>query len=737
MLTPCPYTYSMSRAATLVALVASAAWTATTSEVVAQLPPPTLTHVDNVNFAGNATLHWEVFSPVGAEEFVQNEIKVFDVDQNALGTQWHIISSEIINGNLVFPTGWVMPSFLYDANQLAHCFVGVQVTVENGVQSVSDPSPFLCQIHLSLEEGAVAGTVELSWNSPYAISGDNAGGDFQVERMNELTGEWEVIATVPDGVFGGAYTDNPGPCAQILIYRIRQMATNGQDIHVSNRADLVIGTAGGESPVVSHVDVENGLAHVYWNFTPEPGTLGYIVYKCLDTGGGAIVAQIDEATTFDALIPTSNAGAEPESYQVAAYDCVDDDGNPNPAGASDCVRSVFLTANQIPCTDRAQLAWIHPLGMEGGVAEYIPQYRENGGAWVSLDTLTGSAQTVVHEGASLTATMEYRVLARGGELQTAASNLVEVSFIYPDAPSPPTMARVSVLDRTRVELVLATDSLAQEVSLYEFQRWDNTDSLWIPLTPKYPANLGFTVTHVDTERNTNENSYRYRAVAYNGCEAVVAQSQEAETILLRGFRSTTPGLFENSLIWTPYDGFAHGLDRYEVIRKTSNEPSVLGQPLATVSAVSENHEDDVGDEMDSPGIFCYQVLALEVPMSDVVPQGAASNWVCLTEDPIVWIPTAFSPNGDDLNDWFPWAPGEANVGFLGEPQGSNPNFRLSVISRWGTLMYQTESIDEPWDGRLDGQLVETGVYVVNVEYLDGEGSWRHQSVHLTVLPGQN
>ena len=107
-----------------------------------QLPPPTFTHVDNVNNAGNATLHWEVFTPVGGEDFVQNEIKVFDLDQNALGNQWHIISSEIINGNLVLPTGWVMPSFLYDANQLAHCFIGVQVTVENGLQSVSDPSRF-------------------------------------------------------------------------------------------------------------------------------------------------------------------------------------------------------------------------------------------------------------------------------------------------------------------------------------------------------------------------------------------------------------------------------------------------------------------------------------------------------------------------------------------------------------------------------------------------------------------
>ncbi|MEC7950110.1 MAG: hypothetical protein VX190_02020, partial [Bacteroidota bacterium] len=150
--------------------------------------PPNLTHVDNVNNAGNATLYWDVFEQQGTEEFVQNEIKVFDLDQNPLGTQWHIISSEIVNGNLVLPTGWVMPSFLYDANQLAHCYIGVQVTVDfdiNGqeLQSVSDASPFLCSIHLSIEEGAAPGTVDLEWNSPYALSGDAAGGDFQIERL--------------------------------------------------------------------------------------------------------------------------------------------------------------------------------------------------------------------------------------------------------------------------------------------------------------------------------------------------------------------------------------------------------------------------------------------------------------------------------------------------------------------------------------------------------------------------
>ena len=569
--------------------------------------PPNLTHVDNVNNAGNATLHWDVFSPLGTEEFVQNEIKVFDLDQNPLGTQWHIISSEIINGNLVLPTGWVMPSFLYDANQLAHCFIGVQITVDNDLQSVSNPSPFLCSIHVSIEEGATPGTVDLEWNSPYAITGDAAGGDFQIERLSELTQSWELVATQPDSPLGGSFTDNPGPCAQVHIYRVRQMASNGQDMHESNRADLVIGVAGGDTPEISHVDVNNGVAHVFWDFEPEPETLGYIVYKCLDTGGGAIVADVGDPNTFDAIIPTSNANAEPESYQVAAYDCVDDDGTPNPAGAGDCVRTVFLTATQIPCTDRGQLAWLPPVGMAGGVAEYIPQYRENGGAWTSLDTIAGSFLSLVHEGASLTALVEYRVLARGGNMQLAASNLVEVPFEYPNAPENPKLQRVSVLDRSRVELVLSTDPLAQEVSLYEFQRWEELDSSWIPLVPRYPANLGFPVSHVDVDRNTDEFAYRYRAVAYNGCEASVAQSQESSTMLLRAFRSTTPGSYENSLIWTPYDGFTNGLDRYEIIRKQSNEEGILGVALADVPSISESYEDNVEDEFDSPGIFCYQI----------------------------------------------------------------------------------------------------------------------------------
>ena len=200
--------------------------------------------------------------PVGDEEFVQNEIEVFDLQTNPLGNQWHIITSEVINGNLILPTGWVMPSFLYDANQLAHCYVGIQKTEENGVPSVSDMSGFLCSIHVDISEGASPGTVDLEWNSPYALSGEAAGGPFILERLNESTAEWDWVADMPDGVFGASYTDNPGPCVQALVTACANWRPTRRARE--QRGQPRGGHGGGRNPGVSHVDVANGLAHVHW-----------------------------------------------------------------------------------------------------------------------------------------------------------------------------------------------------------------------------------------------------------------------------------------------------------------------------------------------------------------------------------------------------------------------------------------------------------------------------------------
>ena len=689
--------------------------------------PPDMTHVSQVNAAGQATFNWNPYVPVGNEVWEHNTFTVHDLDMNTISMTPHVIQDA---------NSWATPAFLYDATQMALCVKGKLKTLEDGVQSTSESeSPPMCSIHLDLEEGPVPETVVLEWNSPYHVTGAAAGSDFQIERLDE-SGVWELLATAPDSPEGGTYTDVPGACAPTMVYRIRQLASDGLNEHVSNESGFEFGSTAGNSPVITHVNVENGLARVFWEFEPDPENLGYKVFKCLSSGS-AEVGTIFDNTVFDFVVPSSIADTEIEAYEVAAMRCYNPDGTPSWDAPSPCVSTIFLNVSQRECSFLADLNWNEPIGMDGGVASYTAQqWDEEAQQWFDLATIDGQTESYVIEGDSTsTESQAFRILATGNNGFVAVSSIDSLTFDYPDAPDAPVLQRVSVLDDARVELILATDEDAEEISFYEFQRWSPEENDWITLPTSHPASDGYQVTDVDVNLRTDRSSYTYRAVVFNDCGEIVSQSQEASTIWLQGFQNPADQTFENSLIWTPYTGFINGLDRYEVIRKESRSPENIGASIATVNAVRENHTDDVSELLDSPGVFCYRVLAIENAGNDVV-NGAASNWLCLTEEPIVWIPTAFSPNGDDLNDWFPWAPGEAEVGFLGESQGDTPNFLMNIVSRWGTKMYSTESIEEPWDGRMNGELVPAGVYVVHVQYLDGSGDWHQQSLPLTVLPGE-
>ena len=120
-----------------------------------------------------------------------------------------------------------------------------------------------------------------------------------------------------------------------------------------------------------------------------------------------------------------------------------------------------------------------------------------------------------------------------------------------------------------------------------------------------------------------------------------------KSILLQGWRSSDEDAFENSLIWSEYEAFPDGTLSYEILRA----PSRLGVavPLTSHGANVYHTEDYIGDLTELPGDFCYTVVALENNSTGGL-NGSSSNQVCLTEDPLLWIPTAFTPNNDDIGD---------------------------------------------------------------------------------------
>ncbi|MEO1259690.1 MAG: gliding motility-associated C-terminal domain-containing protein [Bacteroidota bacterium] len=76
--------------------------------------------------------------------------------------------------------------------------------------------------------------------------------------------------------------------------------------------------------------------------------------------------------------------------------------------------------------------------------------------------------------------------------------------------------------------------------------------------------------------------------------------------------------------------------------------------------------------------------------------------------PSVYLPTAFSPNNDGVNDLF--------TPYFSHPDKLN-DFHLSIFDRWGKLVYKSNSLLEPsWDGTVKGRPVSLGVYAWLLTY---------------------
>ncbi len=105
------------------------------------------------------------------------------------------------------------------------------------------------------------------------------------------------------------------------------------------------------------------------------------------------------------------------------------------------------------------------------------------------------------------------------------------------------------------------------------------------------------------------------------------------------------------------------------------------------------------------GEFSVELIAIDV-------RGCADTTVKkvrVIPDVHVYIPNAFTPNGDGINQTF-------------EPVVSNvKNMKLRVMNRWGQMVYEGEGLDASWDGNYQGQIAPESIYVylVEVEGLDG------------------
>jgi gliding motility-associated-like protein len=91
-------------------------------------------------------------------------------------------------------------------------------------------------------------------------------------------------------------------------------------------------------------------------------------------------------------------------------------------------------------------------------------------------------------------------------------------------------------------------------------------------------------------------------------------------------------------------------------------------------------------------------------------RGDGTVTVKVFKGPEIYMPTGFTPNGDGKNDNFkPFTVGITKLNYF------------KVYNRWGQLLYSTATLNEGWDGRINGMDQQTGTFVWMVQGVARDG----------------
>ena len=190
-------------------------------------------------------------------------------------------------------------------------------------------------------------------------------------------------------------------------------------------------------------------------------------------------------------------------------------------------------------------------------------------------------------------------------------------------------------------------------------------------------------------------SEKYFVTATNQCGYKSSVSAIAQTIYLQG---ENKNFNEFALLqYTPYETWKNGVLEYHVEyfdKKTQSWIQLNTLAGNILNAKSEVIPDSSGTNI-STATICYRIVAIE---KEGNKQLTVSNVICIPVYPVVFLPNAFSPNGDGLNDYY-------------KPICAGLNaYQFEIYDRWGALVYSDTPESIGWDGTFNGKALPVGAY---------------------------
>ncbi|WP_158550058.1 T9SS type B sorting domain-containing protein [Runella aurantiaca] len=305
-----------------------------------------------------------------------------------------------------------------------------------------------------------------------------------------------------------------------------------------------------------------------------------------------------------------------------------------------------------------------------------------GGASLRTNTTQTDANVTCGEQYCYQVTVQ---LAGGAE---SVSPSVCVKAISTEFPSVVQNAFVTVEDEGKINIFSTPPASGATPAKFKtiFFRTENGSGDF-----KEIVSLDNALSYVDNAVNPTQQSYCYRIAYENSCGNRSQPSDPICSIYLSSKSGST-------VDWTPETPFLVPVNRYqlEILDEQGNPYDQI--PVGANTSYSPN----VSDQQ----LFRYRILGFA--------QGGGgnsySNYYVFKKNALLFIPDAFSPNGDNVNDIF-------------APKGQFVDkSRMIVYNRWGQVLFETSNALEGWDGTINGQPAVEGTYVFRIEITDSLGA---------------
>jgi gliding motility-associated-like protein len=383
-------------------------------------------------------------------------------------------------------------------------------------------------------------------------------------------------------------------------------------------------------------------------------------------------------------------------------------------------RSVALSTEFDLCTQSNSLQWSEYEGWEGNISGYKVYGGISGAPMQLLSFVQATTTSYIHSELEMNTTYIYYIVTVNTNRDSSFSALDTVYTLFPEAPTFLTIDHVSVVDEATVEIQYSAD-IAGPVTSFRLLRRSNPSTPFLVVDTYW--NVMESMQVVQDEVITGSSSYQYLVESVFqpvGCASslIISKSNTGNNILLVNELNAQV----LTLSWTPYESYEPGLAGYTIQRRDGSGTFI---DVATVGPATTQWQESIEPLVNGfqAGEFQYRVIALSNPHNGGIEEQSFSNITTVELETQMQVPSAFTPNSNDINSEFKplmdFAPRE---------------YLMIVIDRGGRKMFETTDPGEGWDGRFQGgSFVDEAVYVYYIQYTDYTGLFKTYTGNVTVL----